>query len=221
MGLARVYLIFTPALCLPRDPWVVLESLVEFVDVIQVRPKAPDRGRDPAAGGRGQVTHAAELYEACVATLAVVARSRRCVPVIANDRVDVAAALLEQGLAGVHLGQDDFPVELARQQLGPDALIGLSTHDAAQVAAAQIERVDYLGFGPFRATATKGYGRGLGAEACRVASEASSLPVFPIGGIELWNVGELEGVGRAAIGSAILGAESPARAARAFRELLA
>lgn len=235
---ARLYLIFTPRLCGERDPIEVLRAALPWVDLVQVRPKAAERGLDPLApdGGRGAAavvptgpepavrSEARETFDWCRRVLAAVRESGREIPVIANDRVDVAAALADEGLAGVHLGQDDAPVELARRLLGPEALIGLSTHGAAQVVRAEDEPCDYLGFGPFRATSTKGYGRGLGPEACWLAQAASSRPVFPIGGIDLSTVGELERPGhiaRAAVSSAILAAEDPAAAARALASMLA
>jgi len=143
------------------------------------------------------------------------------VPVLVDDRVDVARTLLERGCAGVHLGQDDAPPELARELLGEAPLIGLSTHSPAQVVASLEQPVDYLGFGPIHATSTKGYVRGLGPEAAWVAAQASDRPLFAIGGIDATNAGELEDVGRAAVSSAILAAADPARAARELRELLA
>jgi len=216
---ARVYLIFTPELCGERDPLEVLRAALPWIDMIQVRPKARESGLDPLRGAPSSApfSEARASYEWCRRVLELALAQERCLPVIVNDRVDVAASLLREGLAGVHLGQDDFPAALAREQLGAGALIGLSTHSAAQVVRAEDEPVDYLGFGPFRATATKGYARGLGAEACWLAQEASPRPVFPIGGIDLTNVGELERVPRAAVGSAILSAEDPASAARAIR----
>ena len=80
--------------------------------------------------------------------------------------------------------------------------------------------VDYLGFGPIYPTRTKGYERGLGPEAAWVAQSATALPVFPIGGIDATNAADLVPVGRAAVSSAILGADDPARAAREIRALL-
>ena len=90
--------------------------------------------------------------------------------------------------------------------------------------------MDTLGFGPVFATGTKGYGladtprdapRVVGPERAWVVAESSEVPVFPIGGIDLTNVDQLERVGRAAVGSAVLGAGDPARAAEAMRALLA
>lgn len=219
---ARVYLIFTPELCGERDPLEVLRAAWPWIDLLQVRPKAREQGLDPlrASNSAALVSEARTSYDWCRRVLELACEFERLVPVLVNDRVDVAASLRELGLAGVHLGQDDFLPSLAREQLGPDALIGLSTHSPAQVARAEDEPVDYLGFGPFRATATKGYARGLGPEACWLAQEASPRPVFPIGGIDLTNIGELERVSRAAVGSAILSADDPGAAARAIREAL-
>jgi thiamine-phosphate pyrophosphorylase len=223
---AHVYLIFTPELCGARDPLEVLRAAWPWVDLVQVRPKPRESGLDPLRGSNPSalVSEARASYDWCRRVLELARELERLVPVIVpvivNDRVDVAASLRGEGLAGVHLGQDDFPAALAREQLGPDVLIGLSTHSPAQVARAEDEPVDYLGFGPFRATATKGYARGLGSEACWLPQEASPRPVFPIGGIDVANAGELERIGRAAVGSAILSAEDPAAAARAIREAL-
>ena len=219
---ARVYLIFTPELCGARDPLEVLTEILPWIDMIQVRPKPRESGLDPlqASASNSRVSEARAAYEWCSRVLDCVHATERWIPVIVNDRVDVAMCLQSAGLAGVHLGQDDFPVALARRQLGAGALIGLSTHSAAQVVRAKSDQVDYLGFGPFRATTTKGYARGLGGEACWIAQEAVSLPVFPIGGIDLSNIDELERIPRAAIGSAILSAPNPASAARAIHAAL-
>jgi thiamine-phosphate pyrophosphorylase len=148
------------------------------------------------------------------------ARGARHIPVIVNDRVDVAEALRDRGCAGVHLGQDDCPPAIARRRLGPYPLVGLSTHDMTQVVQAGEEAVDFLGFGPIHGTATRGYDRGLGAEPAWIASVATSLPLFAIGGIDATNAAELSRIGRAAVGSAILAAKDPGRAAREIRSLL-
>jgi thiamine-phosphate pyrophosphorylase len=219
---AQLYLLFTPTSCGARDPLEVLEAALAHVDVVQVRPKRADSGLDPSrVGAASETTDARELFEWCERVLDLARTLGERAPlIVANDRVDVARSLADRGLAGVHLGQEDCPIDLARAVLGDDALIGLSTHDMTQVALAQDLAVDYLGFGPIHATATKGYVRGLGSEAAWIGREGSSLPVFPIGGITAANVGELAEVGRAAVSSAILGAQDPALAARTLRKLL-
>jgi thiamine-phosphate pyrophosphorylase len=223
LAAARIYLVFTPDLCAGRDPLSVLASVLPSVDVVQVRPKEPDAELDPHARAQARLatTNARELFDWTARVLELVRASERPdVLVIANDRVDVARALLERGCAGVHVGQDDTPPRVARELLGPDALIGLSTHSMQQIALALEEPVDYLGFGPIHATATKGYVRGLGPDAAWVAQQASAVPVFPIGGIGIAQASALANIGRAAISSAILGADDPAVAARTLRALL-
>lgn len=210
---ARLMLLFTPQLCGERDPQLVLDAVLPHVDVVQVRPKP----LDSSAGS----TLAREAYDWSQRVLAAARRSATCeVLVIVNDRVDVALALAGDGLAGVHLGQGDLHSADARALLGPGALIGLSTHDMAQVALGSEQAVDYLGFGPVFPSATKGYASGVGPERAWVAAGATDKPLFPIGGIDRENVGQLGEVRRAAVGSAILAAADPARAASELRALL-
>ncbi|MDF1564215.1 MAG: thiamine phosphate synthase [Deltaproteobacteria bacterium] len=104
------------------------------------------------------------------------------VPLIVNDRVDVAALA---GADGVHLGQDDLPVAEARALLPAGALVGLSTHDPAQVRAGVAARPDYLGFGPIFPTGSKALPDPVvGLEGLREAvALAGALPVVAIGGI--------------------------------------
>lgn len=220
---ARLLLIFTPDLA-AGDPLAPLEAALPHVDVVQVRPKAVGAGAGPT-GALAAWEWARRVLDVCAACL---------VPapplVMVNDRVDVARALARDGVDGVHLGTGDTPPAVARAVVGAAALIGLSTHDASQVAAAWDEPVDTLGFGPVFPTATKGYGtaaaagdapRPVGPERAWVVAESSAVPVFPIGGIDLTNAEQLERVGRAAVGSAILGAVDPGAAAQALRGILA
>ena len=128
---------------------------------------------------------------------------------------------LPGGLVGCHLGADDMPPAEARALLGPAAVLGLSTHSVHDVVAADEEPVDYLGFGPIFPTKTKGYERGLGPQAAWVAAAGTDLPVFPIGGLDATGVPELHPLRRAAVSSAILGAEDPGAAAAELALLLA
>jgi len=204
-------LIFTPELCPSgSDPLAVLERALPALDVIQVRVKDPELGTSAARATCDWTRRVLEL----------IVRTRSDALVLVNDRVDVAATLAPEGVDGVHLGADDAPSELARALLGPDMLIGLSTHGPADVALAEESSVDYLGFGPIHATATKGYTRGLGSDAAWVAARACSRPLFPIGGIDAINACELAEVGRAAVGHAILASQDPLRTAREIAQLL-
>lgn len=203
-------LLFTPELCpAGRDPLEVLARALPHVDAIQVRIKEAGQALAPARA----------TLEWTERVLALRARIAPGVLVLVNDRPDVARVLGER-VDGLHLGADDAPPGLARELLGPEALLGLSTHSSADIVAAQDLPVDYLGFGPIHPTATKGYARGLGAEAAWVAAHASSRPLFPIGGIDATNAAELAEVGRAAVGRAVLAADDPAQAARELGLLL-
>ena len=228
---ARLMLVFTPELCASEgdDPLRILERALRPdggvdgangpVDVVQVRPKPlPGAGDGHTGMHTGVQTGARATFEWTRRVLEL--RGDRELLVLVNDRVDVARALQGEGCDGVHLGQDDAPPAGARALLGEGALIGLSTPDPRQVVLAGEEPVDYLGVGPVFATATKGYARGLGPERAWIADSATHLPVFPIGGIDLANAGELDRIGRAAVSSSVLKAEDPAAAARQLRAML-
>jgi thiamine-phosphate pyrophosphorylase len=130
--------------------------------------------RDKRASGR-------ELYEITVAALA--AARPYGAKVIVNDRVDVALAA---GADGAHVGQDDLPAEAARAILGPDRIVGVSTHSVEQAVAAAGLPVDYIAIGPVFATSTKENPDpvvGLGGVAA--VRDVVRLPVVAIGGITL------------------------------------
>jgi thiamine-phosphate pyrophosphorylase len=102
------------------------------------------------------------------------------VPFVLNDRPDLA---LEVGADGVHVGQDDAPVALARRILGPDAIVGLSTHGPADLDRAAGQEVTYISAGPVEATPTKPGRAGTGLGYVTQASARSSVPVFVTGGV--------------------------------------
>jgi thiamine-phosphate pyrophosphorylase len=102
------------------------------------------------------------------------------VPFIVNDRADLA---LELGADGVHVGQDDAPVELARRVLGEDAIVGLSTHGNEDLEGAAAEPVDYISAGPVVPTPTKPGRPGTGLEYLADATHRSTVPVFVTGGV--------------------------------------
>lgn len=106
---------------------------------------------------------------------------------IVNDHADIALAV---DADGVHLGQDDLPIEHARNLLGSGKLIGISTHSPDQAKAAEAGGADYIGFGPVFRTSTKDAGPVQGIETISVIRRMVSLPVIAIGGITLANVGE-------------------------------
>lgn len=133
-----------------------------------------------------------EFYEQAKEAVAV---GLRCgVQLIINDRVDVALAV---GAAGVHLGQDDMPPEAARKLLGPNALIGYSTHNIEQAIAATKLPIDYLAIGPIFATTTKSdTAPVLGVEGLRAVRRAiGAFPLVAIGGITPANAANITAAG--------------------------
>ncbi|HET9442490.1 MAG TPA: thiamine phosphate synthase, partial [Acidimicrobiales bacterium] len=102
------------------------------------------------------------------------------VPFILNDRPDLA---LECGADGVHVGQDDAPPSLARRILGPDAVVGLSTHAVGELDASEAEPVDYVSTGPVSPTPTKPGRPGTGLDYLTYAATRASRPFFVTGGV--------------------------------------
>jgi thiamine-phosphate pyrophosphorylase len=138
---------------------------------------------------------------------------------IVNDRPLVA---LQARADGVHVGQEDMPVAEVRELVGPDMLIGLSTHSRAQIDAADAALADYIGVGPIHETPTKPGRPAVGLELVRYASEHAPVAYFAIGGLHEHNLGEAIGAGarRAVVLRAITEAGDPQGAARTLRELL-
>src|SRR5439155_24316524 len=114
------------------------------------------------------------------------------VPLVLNDRPDLA---LEAGADGVHVGQDDAPPALVRRLLGPDALVGLSTHAPGELDAAAAEPVDYLSAGPVTPTPTKPGRPGTGPGYVTYAAEHSARPWFVTGGVTPETIPELVSAG--------------------------
>ena len=139
---------------------------------------------------------------------------------VVNDRCDLAMAVEADG---VHLGQEDLPIAYARQLLGPDKIIGLSTHTVAQVREAGTGQPDYIGFGPIFHTATKAdHDPVVGLEGLRAARSLTTLPMFAIGGITAASSGQVMAAGAdgVAVISAILTAPDIGLAIRNFQQSL-
>lgn len=134
---------------------------------------------------------------------------------IVNDRPDVAVV---SGADGVHVGQEELPVKDVRSVVGPDVLIGVSTHSLAQAEQAVDDGADYLGVGPTFPSRTKQFPALAGLELLEAVAGRIRLPAFAIGGIDLENVERVlaTGIGRIAVGAAVIEAADPAAAARAL-----
>lgn len=141
------------------------------------------------------------------------------IPFIVNDRVDLALAA---GASGVHVGQDDVPISLARKLMGRRAIIGTSCQTFEQAREAERQGVDYIGFGSVFKTLTKPHRNPMDLNLLAEVVRKIKVPVFAIGGINLKNVSVLKeiGVNRAAICRAICSADDVKGATSAFKELL-
>lgn len=136
------------------------------------------------------------------------------VPLIINDRVDIALAV---DADGVHLGQSDMPVTIARQLLGPDKIIGLSVENFEQIKEANQLDIQYIGISPIFATPTKTDTKTpFGLEGARQAVALSTHPTIGIGGINASNIAAVRATGLdgVAVVSAIMSASAPRQAAQ-------
>ena len=139
---------------------------------------------------------------------------------LVNDRLDLALAA---GADGVHVGQDDVPVATARAILGPDALIGLSITDPAQLEAPDARHADYLGVGAVFPTDSKADARYTGLELLGAARAAVDVPIVAIGGITLDNAAAVVRAGAdvLAVINMIASAPDPGSAARRLLDVVA
>ena len=182
------------------------------VDIIQLRDKG-------SAGERkfGPLEAGPEI--AALEILAEAAR-RHGALVAVNDRADIARAA---GADVLHLGQDDLPLDIARDIVGRETLIGRSTHETGEAARAVMEDVDYFCVGPCWPTPTKPGRPAPGLDLVRaVVSMAPDKPWFAIGGIDEHRIGEVieAGANRVVVVRAITDAQDPAAAAAALRAAL-
>ena len=150
---------------------------------------------------RAKTASSAEMYAEALQLKALCDSFK--VPLIINDRLDIAMAV---GAAGVHLGQDDLPCAAARKLLGEDYIIGVSAHNPAEAKAALQSVADYLGCGAVFGTATKADVKKLGTEGLTAICREKGLPVVGIGGVTADNYREVRAAGAdgAAIVSGIL-----------------
>ena len=201
-----LYTIIDTDVCAARgfDPSVLCDAfLAGGARLIQLRDKRP--------GTRARLELADQLVSQC---------GPRGAQLIVNDYADIARL---SGAAGVHVGQDDLHVEDARAFLGPEAIIGVSTHDAAQIDAAATTSASYIAVGPIYATTTKETGYSArGLELVRRAA-TTGKPVVAIGGITLERAAEVLAAGAASVAviSDLLTGDPEARVRTFLRRLSA
>ena len=126
---------------------------------------------------------------------------------IVNDYLDIARIVDSDG---IHLGQEDMPIEIARRVLGKDKIIGISCHNLKQALKAQGEGADYIGIGPVFSTPTKPGYLAIGPDLFRALKKKIKIPIFAIGGINLNNINGIlsSGAKRVSVCRAILAAEN-------------
>jgi thiamine-phosphate diphosphorylase len=196
---ARLYFV-----CDARAPGEDLEALLRAalsggVDIVQLREKELDRV---------EIERSAPTFRRVCDTYSAL--------FIVNDDPELARAC---DADGVHLGQDDGSVEEARELLGPDAIIGLSTHSEAQIEASGSAAVDHISVGPIWETPTKAGRPGVGLELISYAAEHAPHPFFAIGGIDAANAEQVveAGARRLCVVRAIRDAAEPSAVAEELR----
>jgi thiamine-phosphate pyrophosphorylase len=198
----RLYVLVSGSVCVHSLEWTIREAAAGGAQAFQLREKGlDDRALLERARAVRRWTRAAGVL------------------FIMNDRPDIAR-LAEAD--GVHVGQAELPVKEVRRVVGPDALIGVSTHDLEQLRRALLDGASYVGVGPTFASGTKEFTAFPGLDFVRAAMAETSLPAFAIGGIKLGNLGEVVAAGarRVAVSGAICQAEDPRAVAVALRQIL-
>ena len=200
----RLYLVAPARLKVGLLVDLIPELVSAGVDIVQLREKEAEAGEVLKWGG--------PLLTAC---------RQAGVPLIINDRPDVALAL---GADGVHLGQNDLGAGVARRILGSDAVVGRSTHAPGEVDAeiGSPDSLDYIAVGPVNATPTKPGRPGTGLDLVRYAADRVHLPWFVTGGMSEETLPKtLEaGARRIVVVRAITDADDPPEAASRLRRLL-
>lgn len=196
----RLYIILDPLVC-PDRP------LVEVLTIAAEAGASLFQYRNKTASMKAAYEEALVLRRAA---------AEAGVLFIVNDRCDLALAV---DADGVHLGQGDMPLDMARKVMGPDKLIGISTHTVDQVMEASTGKPDYLGFGPiFKPGSKQDHDPLVGLEGLRTMRSFTALPVFAIGGIQIEQVQAVmqAGADGVAVISAILKATDIREAVRSF-----
>jgi len=197
----NLYVIIDIKACGNRDPaYVAEEAIAGGADIIQLRDK---------------VSSVSEILEVARAIRGL-AKNKK-VPFIINDRVDIAVAV---GADGVHLGQDDLPIESARSIIGSEKIIGFSTHSLPQALDAEKSGADYIGLGPVFPTPTKPDYTAVGIDLIKEVRGKIKIPFVVIGGIDESNIDEVvaAGASRVAVVRAVCGAKDVRGAAGRLKE---
>lgn len=196
-----IYLITDSKIAKREDiPNIVEESIEGGCTIVQVREKS---------------SSSLEFYKLAIKIREITKKHE--VPLIINDRIDIALAV---DADGVHLGQSDIPLKIAKKILPKDKIIGISASNLDDALKAEKDGADYLGVGAVFPTKTKKDTNYVSLDLLKEIKEKVSIPIVAIGGIKENNVKELENMDGVAIVSEIMGAKNPKEKTKAIYSLM-
>ena len=184
----------------------------EFLNIIEEAIK----GGTTVVQLREKTASTKEFYELALKVKEIT--SRYDVPLLINDRIDIALAVDSEG---VHIGQDDMPADIAREIIGEDMILGVSASTVEEAKKAEKDSADYIGSGAVFPTATKDDADSVSKEELKEIVDSIDIPVVAIGGITVENANTLKGSGIAgfSVVSAIMSAEDPKVASKKLKEI--
>ena len=184
----------------------------EFLNIIEEAIK----GGTTVVQLREKTASTKEFYDLALRVKEIT--SRYGVPLLINDRIDIALAIDSEG---VHIGQDDMPADIAREIIGEDKILGVSASTVEEAKKAEKDSADYIGSGAVFPTATKDDADSVSKEELKEIVDSIDIPVVAIGGITVENANTLKGSGIAgfSVVSAIMSAEDPKVASKKLKEI--
>ena len=184
----------------------------EFLNIIEEAIK----GGTTVVQLREKTASTKEFYDLALRVKEIT--SRYGVPLLINDRIDIALAIDSEG---VHIGQDDMPADIAREIIGEDKILGVSASTVEEAKKAENDSADYIGSGAVFPTATKDDADSVSKEELKEIVDSIDIPVVAIGGITVENANTLKGSGIAgfSVVSAIMSAEDPKVASKKLKEI--
>ena len=184
----------------------------EFLNIIEEAIK----GGTTVVQLREKTASTKEFYELALRVKEIT--SRYGVPLLINDRIDIALAVDSEG---VHIGQDDMPADIAREIIGDDKILGVSASTVEEAKKAEIDSADYIGSGAVFPTATKDDADSVSKDELKEIVDSIDIPVVAIGGITVENASTLKdsGIDGFSVVSAIMSADDPREASRKLKEI--
>ena len=184
----------------------------EFLNIIEEAIK----GGTTVVQLREKTASTKEFYDLALRVKEIT--SRYGVPLLINDRIDIALAIDSEG---VHIGQDDMPADIAREIIGEDKILGVSASTVEEAKKAENDSADYIGSGAVFPTATKDDADSVSKEELKEIVDSIDIPVVAIGGITVENASSLKdsGIAGFSVVSAIMSAEDPKEASKKLKEI--